>query len=121
MTTLSMGYELPANGDTGDVFFAGMQTNITQLNNHTHDGSTSQFLSTQTQSILSANWTAAPIGGGVYRQLLAVPAGMSFDVCQVWFKLSTGQIVYPSVERASSTTFYVYVNDNTLNLTAYYR
>lgn len=116
-----MGYQLPANGDTGDVFFTGMATNITNLNGHTHDGVTSQFLSTATQSILSASWAAAPIGGGVYRQLLTVPTGMSFDVCNVWFKLSTGQVLYPSVERVSSTTFYVYVNDNTLNLTAYYR
>lgn len=121
MTTLSMGYQKPANTDTGDIFFPAMAANIQLLNDHTHDGVTSKLLSSTTQSILAASWAAAPIGGGVFRQLMTVPAGFSFDQCEVWFRLSTGQNVYPSVERQSSTTYYIYVNDNTLNITAFYR
>lgn len=121
MTTLSMGYLKPANGDTGDVFFPAMATNIQQLNDHTHDGVTSKLLSSLSQSIVSGSWAAAPIGGGVYRQTITVPAGYSFDQCEIWFRLSTGQNVYPSVERISSTTYFIYVNDNTLNITAFYR
>lgn len=121
MTTLSMGFLKPANGDTGDVFFPAMAANIQQLNDHTHDGLTSKLLTSTTQSVLSANWVAAPIGGGIYRQLMTVPAGYSLDVASLWFRLSTGEYVYPSVERQSSTTYFIYVNDNSLNITAFYR
>lgn len=121
MTTLSMGYFKPGNSDTGDIFFPNMAANMQALNDHNHDGVTSQLLYSKTQSIVSASWSAAPIGGGVYRQLITVPTGYSYDIASIWFKLSTGEIVYPSVERVSSTTFYVYVNDNTLNITAFYR
>ena len=121
MTTLSMGYQKPANNDTGDIFFTAMAANIQALNDHTHDNVTSKFLNSTSQNILSANWAAAPIGGGVYRQLMTVPTGYSFDQCEIWFRLSTGQNVYPSVERVSASTYYIYVNDNTLAITAFYR
>lgn len=121
MQMLSMGYKKPANADTGDVFFPAMADNIQLLNDHNHDGVTSKPLSSVSQSILSANWVAAPIGGGVYRQLITVPTGLSFDIAEVWFKLSTGQVLYPSVERVTSTTYYIYSNDNSLNVTAFYR
>jgi hypothetical protein len=121
MNTLSYGFLQPEPPDTGDIFFPGLTANWAQVNNHNHDGSTSAPLATQTQSILSANWLSAAIGGGLYYQTLTVPTGLSFDVCQVWFKLSSGQYVNLSIERVSSTTFNIFINDNTLNLTAYYR
>lgn len=121
MQTLSYGIQKPQNSDTGDVFFPALAANAQIQNDHNHDGVTSAPLASQSQSVLHANWTAAPIGGGVYLQLLTVPTGLSFDTCQVWFKLSTGQYVYPSVERVSSSTFNVFINDNSLDLTAYYR
>lgn len=121
MQILLYGFKKPQNLDTGDVFFDAMAFNVQQINDHSHDGVTSKPLSSTTQSIASAGWAAAPIGGGVYRQLITVPTGLSFDTCEVWFKLSTGQVIYPSVERQSSTTYYIYVNDNTLNISAFYR
>lgn len=121
MQTLSMGYKKPDNGDTGDVFFSAMSNNMQLLNDHTHDGVTSKLLGCTTQSILAASWAAAPIGGGVFRQLMTVPTGYSFDTCSIWFKTSAGIVVYPSIERVSSTTFYIYINDSSLALTAFYR
>lgn len=127
MNTLSYGYKQPVNTDTGDVFFPALSDDIALLNNHTHDGITSAPLGSQSQSILAANWTAAPIGGGLYVQLITLPlpvglaTPLSFDTCQIWFKLSTGQYVYPSVERVSATTYNVFINDNSLTLTAFYR
>lgn len=121
MQVLSMGFKKPQDGDQGDVFFDAIAFDVQQLNDHTHNGTNSQLLATQTQSIVSGSWAAAPIGGGVYRQLVTVPAGYSFDTASIWFKISTGVVIYPSVERVSSVTYYIYVNDNTLNLTAYYR
>lgn len=121
MNTLSYGYKLPQNPDTGDVYFPALEFDIIRLNGHSHNGVDSALLSSSLQSVLAVNWVAAPIGGGVYRQLVTMPAGFSYDTCEIWFKLSTGEVVYPSVERASASTFYVYTNDNSLAYTAFYR
>ncbi len=120
-TTLSKGVIRSDNGDTGDVWFAAWISNANWMNNHTHNGTDSQFLSGTTQNILAASWSAAPIGGGLYVQTVTVPSGFSYDQCQIWFKLSSNEYVYPSVERVSATQYKVYVNDNTLNLIANYR
>lgn len=121
MLTLSYGYKLPQNPDTGDVVFPALQTDIQQLNDHAHNGVDSAPLATQSASILAAAWSAAPIGGGVYRQSISMPTGLSYDVAQIWFKVSTGEYVYPSVEKINSTSYYVYTNDNLLQYTAFYR
>lgn len=121
MITLSKGVFQTQNGDTGDIFFPAWSANATWMNNHTHNGTDSQFLSSTQQNILAANWTAAPIGGGLYVQTVTVPSGFSYDQCQIWFKLSSNQYVYPSVERLSATTYNVFINDNTLSLIANYR
>lgn len=121
MQTLSYGYEKPQNTDTGDVYFPAMERNIQRLNDHTHDGINSAPLASTSQDILAANWSAAPIGGGLYRQLVTMPSPYLYDTAQIWFKLSSGEFVYPSVERQSGNTFYVYTNDNSLTYTAFYR
>lgn len=121
MQTLSYTYEKPQNNDKGDTFFPAMERNIQKLNDHVHDGVTSAFLSSASQAIASGSWAAAPIGGGVYRQLIALPAGLNYDTCEIWFKLSTGEYVLPTVERASASTYYVYTNNNALAYVAFYR
>jgi hypothetical protein len=121
MQTLSKGYFKPQNTDTGDVWMPAIATDMQMLNDHTHDGVTSQLLAVTTVSILAAAWVAAPIGGGIYRQLVTLPAGFNYDTSEVWFHLSTGELVFPSVERVSTTTFYAYTSDNTLAYTAFFR
>ena len=121
MQTLSYGYLKPDNPDTGDQFFPAMEFNIQRLNDHNHDGSNSAPLTTVSQNILPGSWVAAPIGGGLYRQLVTIPAPFDYDVCAIFFKLSTGEVVYPSVERVSTSAYYVYTNDNSLTYVAYYR
>ena len=118
-TTLSYGYVQPSTGDTGDAFFPALSADIAQLNNHNHDGVTSAPLATQSASILAANW-ASP-SGGLYSQTMTLPTGLSYDTCQIWFKLSSGEYVFPTVTRVSSTQFTVYCNDSSKTLTAYYR
>jgi hypothetical protein len=119
MNTLSYGYLQPVNGDTGDVFFAGLAADIAQLNNHNHDGVTSSPLASQSASILSANW-ASPVGG-LYSQTITLPAGLSYDVCQMWFKLSSGEYIFPTITRVSTTQFVIYCNDNSKTITVFYR
>lgn len=121
MQTLSYGYKKPSNPDTGDQFFPAMEQNIQRMNDHNHDGSNSAPLTTVSQQILAAAWLAAPVGGGVNRQLVTIPDPFDYDVCTILFKLSSGEYVYPSVERVSNKTYYIYTNTPALTYTAFYR
>lgn len=119
MLTLSYGYKKPQSPDTGDVFFPALEQDLQQLNDHAHDGSDSAPLASRSVSAPSGSWSAT--SGGTYRQLVTVPSGLSYDSCEVWVKRSTGERCYPTLERVSSTTFYIYTNDNTLTYTLLFR
>ncbi len=121
MQTLSMGVFKPDNGDTGDVFFPDMAANCQWMNDHTHNGTNSQLLASTQQTISAGAWALAPIGGGLYVQTVTMPGAYTYDNCSMWFKLSSNEFVYPSIERASATSYKVYVNDNSLALIANYR
>jgi hypothetical protein len=120
-TTLSNGYIKPANPDQGDVFFPAMETNIQLMNDHTHDGSNGNPVASTQQNISAGSWVASAIGGGSYRQLVTLPAGFSYNTVDIWFRLSTGEFVYPTIEKDSATTYYIYTNDNSLAYVASYR
>lgn len=62
MITLSYGYEKPQNGDTGDVFFPALERDIQRLNDHTHDGVNSPFISAQAPSSMVNFFSPALIG-----------------------------------------------------------
>lgn len=119
MQTLSYGYKKPANPDTGDLWFPALELDIQMLNDHTHNGVDSAPLATSQQSALAANWVAT--SGGTYRQLMTMPTGLLYDSSQIWVRRSTGEQAYPTVEKVSSTTFYIYTNDNSLAYTVNYR
>lgn len=124
MQTLSYGYLKPQTGDTGAAWFPALEDNIQQLNDHNHNGINSAVLGTAaiastTQSVLAASWVAT--SGGTYRQLVSMPTGLNYDQCFINFKLSaTGHQVFPTVEKVSSSSFYVYTNDSSLAYTAVY-
>ena len=121
MQTLSKGYKKPDPGDTGDIVFPAIQGDIQQLNDHDHDGVTSELLFTTTQNILAANWVSAPVGGGLFRQLVTLPVGFLYDAIEMSFRLSSGEFVYPSIERVSASTYYIYCNDSSLAMVGRYR
>ncbi len=121
MTNLPYGYYLPQNPDTGDVFFPRVEDNFTRWASHNHDGANSAPLASTAADIIAASWVAAPIGGGVYRQVVTIPSPYTYDGSQMWFKRSSGEVVYPSIERISNSSFYFYTNDNTISYKVYYR
>lgn len=122
-TTLSYGFVKPADGDRGSTFWDHLADNIQQLNDHTHNGTNSSLLTSASsaavvQTVLAASWAAS---GSGYRQLLTVPSGMDIDTCNVIFRnSSTGEQYYLDTVKVSDTTFYVYINDNTIELKAIY-
>lgn len=124
MLTLSFGYKKPQSGDKGSVWFPAMEANMQQLNDHNHNGANSAQLTAASvtavsQAILAAAWVAQ--GGGTYKQTVTMTPGLTYDNYQPNMRLtSTKELVYAKVVRVSATTYDVYVNDNTLNLTAVY-
>jgi len=120
-TTLSYGYKKPANPDTGDTWFPQLAADIQQLNDHAHNGTDSAPLAVQTATIAAGSWALAAGLSLIYSQSITLPAGLSYDICQIWFKLATGELVYPTVTRTSASIYKVFTADNSLAYTAYYR
>jgi hypothetical protein len=124
MITLTYDFEKPETGDKGDVFFPALEDNVQKLNDHTHNGVnsakiTSSSVTTTTQAILAAGWVSQ--GGGTYRQLVTMSGSLLYNDYFINVKLtSSGHQVFPVIEKVSANTFYVYINDNTLDLTLYY-
>lgn len=126
METLSYGYKRPQDGDKGQPVFDALEDDITRLNGHTHNGTNSPLLTAQSitgvaQNIASASWVAnGPTG--FYRQLVTLPAGFDYDLVHISFRTSgsTGEYVYPQLERLSNTQYYIYTIDNTVSFSAVY-
>lgn len=123
METLSYSFEKPETGDKGSVFFPALEDNIQKLNDHTHNGTNSAKITSAsstavTATLASASWGA--LGGGFYSQTKSMPAGMSYDDYGLQFKDSSGHILFPVVQKVSSSSYTVFVNDNSLTLTVLY-
>lgn len=129
ITTLSFGFKRPEDGDKGDVFFPALEDNITQVNNHDHDGVTADkvkpfSLEKARTQVPSTGWAESPASSGRYRQLVTLPAGYSLDtdattiagIPTITFYLNggvlDGQPIDPVWERVTDTTFYLYMPDN---------
>lgn len=111
LSTLSKGYKKPSNPTSGDLFFPAMEDNIQLMNDHVHNGVTGAITPSATGTALSTDW-GSDLGGGSYRQVITMPTGFSFDTTNIQVRRSTGEMVYPTIEKISSTTFYLYTNNN---------
>ncbi len=123
MLTLSYGYKKPQTNDKGSVFWPAMEANFQQLNDHTHNGTDSAKITAAsstvvTVAILAAAWGVALADGG-YRQLVTLPGTVTYDTVMLHYKGATnGHVYFLQTEKVSSSTFYVYCNDNSLSFTA---
>lgn len=123
-TTLSYGYINPQNGDPGSTWFPALNSNITQLNGHAHNGVDSapisgSYVTSGTVSIPSGSWTADVTGR--YKQDVTAPSGYNMTQYSITFYLSTGEIVHPSITQLTGTTFRIFGPDNTLSYVAVFR
>ncbi len=127
--TLSYGYIKPITGDTGATFWSNLEADITQLNSHSHNGIDSAILSStsitpvaDTTSIVAVNWVLVSLG--TYRMAVTTPPSISFDSYGLSFQITNGTDVgarvFPTVVKISATSYYVYTNDNTVNMTVLY-
>lgn len=141
-TKTSCGFLKPAHSDTGATFFDDCNTDIQQINDHTHDGANSSPLAkTQTIGVSAGGSTSTGTNSGwaddgtstnTYVQTIALPTKtipntgftrqMQINEVSVHLRDSLGEIVFNRVVPvvASSVTYKVYSNDNALVLTAIY-
>lgn len=124
MQTLSNGYLLPDSGDRGNVFFPALEDNIQRVNDHTHNGSNSEKLTpesfvglTDILSLVPANWVLQ--ASGLYRAPVVMPGNKTFDTTTISLRLND-KPVYGDIEKLTSNTFYVYVNDPSISVTVLY-
>jgi hypothetical protein len=124
MLVLSYGFKKPETGDKGSVFFPALAFDIQQLNDHTHNGSDSAKLTTlssisTTKAISAASWSS--LGGGMYSQRVAMPAGLLWAQTIVQIKDTNGNNYDLRLDKVvGAEQFDVFCNDNTLNLVAYF-
>lgn len=125
-TTLSYGYKKPVTGDKGSVFYPDLEFDIQRVNDHNHDGSNSALLTSTSvqavvQTVSSAGWAAVSGQPGTYKQTVTMSAGTAFDTHAIEIRNnSTKEKLYLSITKASTTTFDVYINDNTIALQVLY-
>lgn len=122
MQTLSNGYLLPETGDRGSVWFPALESNIQQLNDHNHNGSNSEKLNSEsiaglTDQILPGAWVLQL--SGLYRAPVVMPGSLEFDDKIIKIR-ANNKSLYADVERVTSNSFYVYVNDNSLTVKIIY-
>lgn len=128
MTITTYGYKNPdigdrAKGTTG--WMASYNFNVTRFDGHSHNGVDSALLTISsitalTQSISSASWGSS---GNTYKQTVTVPAAV-VEINNVIVKFingANGHIMPLHYVRLTATTYDLFCNDNTVNLTAAYR
>jgi hypothetical protein len=127
MQTLSNGVKQPETGDRG--FWSDLEDDLEILNNHTHNGTDSEGISTKhiiktTSLILSASWVAVSGQAGTFRQTMTVPSGYEVDSMLPKFYINTGgqsgYQVHPTIRKVSNTTYDLFTNDNTVGYVAVY-
>lgn len=132
-TTLSYGFVRPANGDRGTTFWDDLADDITQLNNHSHNGTDSAYLTPNSVSALSqdlakASWVL--VSNGIYSQSVTITGSGVYNNLAIVFRVkainssttaTVGDILLLSYTKTSATQYTVYCNDPELDLTVIYR
>lgn len=126
-TTTTYGYKLPSNGDRD--WYANLNFNTSRIDAHTHNGTDSPLLPTSnftkgTSTIAAGSWSAVAGQAGTFQQTVTLPSGYFMTSIAPTFIInsgpSLGNVIYPSIEWISTTSYKIYINDNTLALKAIY-
>lgn len=123
-TTQTYGRKIPSVGDAD--WWDQLEDNIALDDSHDHNGTNTPKISTKnlsksTSTIGSGSWGAVSGQAGTYSQTITVPSGYTVDGSLIKFYItSSGIEIHPTVRKASAGTYDVFINDNTLSLTAVY-
>jgi len=126
-TTLTTGLKLilPNTGDKGSIWFPALEHNITQTNDHVHDGSVgAQIPSTNIlpvkQTISASNWVVE-VANQTWSQEVTLPANVSYSDVFIMVKNDVGEQLFLDIKPVTGqdNKYKVYTNDNGLNATAH--
>lgn len=115
--------KFPETGDRGTVFCPAISENFETLDIHNHNGVNSPLIVSSAISkteinLLIAGWSLH--SSGDYRQLVTLTGDYTFDnsviKCVIASGSNLGREINPTIEKVTSTTFYVYVYTNTYDL-----
>ncbi len=123
-TVGAFGFIIPDVGDESSTeYMPDQRANWEQVDGHNHDGINSEQVSVSNvtkapQVLPAASWVL--VGSGIYRQLVTMPAGYTYDNAMMKYNLSGGDEFYPTTEKDGASSFYIYINDNTEVVTVRY-
>jgi hypothetical protein len=126
-TTTTYGYKKPITGERG--YFTSLEFNIDRTDSHSHDGITAPLLapiaiSKPTATLASGAWVAVAGKTGLFRQDVTLPASYTMEQVGLKFLVSgggeDGAELLLSVDKLTSTSFRVYINDSSLALKVVY-
>jgi len=115
-STLSNGFVKPATGDKGPVVFPALEGNIQKVNDHTHNGTNSELLSSVniqkgTLTVSSTSWNSDATSG-IYKKTVTCPSTYltTTSNMKVTFSGGTydGDQCFPTIIKQSSNTFDIY-------------
>jgi hypothetical protein len=115
MIILSNGYQLPETGDFGSIWFPAIESNIQRLNDHTHNGSDSNKLSSSsidavTQTVLAASFapTANP---NEFSASVTIPGAVLVDATNISLRdPTTKREIFAEIEKTSISQFNIITN-----------
>jgi len=114
MITLSNGYRLPETGDFGNEWFPSLEFNIERLNDHNHDGLSSEKL---TSSNFVATVVTVSAGSlvnqlnGYFRAEVNTPNGNDIANYTVVVRDPvTKEQIFLKVVKSGITSVYIYTN-----------
>lgn len=112
METLSNGYQKPADGDRGSVFWDALRNNAQKTNDHVHDGATgvaiaSKYLSRQTAAVSASTWVAT---GDMFKKAITMPSGYTWGACEILAFLHTDSSqIFPKMVKTGASAFDLYM------------
>lgn len=118
-------YELPVSPDQGNDVFSVLEDFMNRMAVHNHDGSNSKEISLNIDKDITVFLTGVDItwnvlGNGNYRALFTMPVSATFDgnIRKFYYKIGASDYkeFYPTVEKVSASTYYIYSNDNTIDV-----
>jgi hypothetical protein len=119
-------YQKPSSGDQGNTVYDTIEEFMERMANHNHDGGDSKEISLNIAKDIEVfeigvDLVWENLSNGEYRANLPVPVATTYDASIRKFFLAPTTTTdfkefYPTVEKISNSNYYVYTNNNQVDL-----
>lgn len=116
--------QIPEDTDVGNEVFDVLEQFMERLATHSHAGADSQKISLNIEKDITVFTVGVDLswnneGNDVYKAQLTVPVAGTFDgnIRRFYFNDgTTWREFFPDVEKIDNSNYYIYSNDNTINV-----